>query len=168
MEVCPQCGVTAPPSPIEAHPYFGASTGCWALYGTVLEREYSDPQFFQNHRLTVDAYALQHPGGDDPRAIQSVNIHLIALCLFYEFHMPAARIPAVMSAIIKRMKTTQSQFEYLSPPPQLGSMTAADIAPLQNVEAHLSGVAEWAQQVWAAWSPHHGVARTHVRAQGLS
>jgi hypothetical protein len=59
------------------------SPGCWAAYGRVLEREYSDPVLFgAAHRLTVDAYALQHPG--DPRerrAVQSFWLHGASLWL---------------------------------------------------------------------------------------
>jgi len=36
------------------------------------------------HQLIVDAYAVQHPGGGDRRAVQSVGIHLMTLAMFIE------------------------------------------------------------------------------------
>ena len=44
------------------HPYYGCSPACWARYGEVLAREFQDPAYFGLHQLTVDAYAVQHPG----------------------------------------------------------------------------------------------------------
>ena len=62
MSACPQCGVDLPDEDGPTHRYLGASPACWAAYCQALEREYADPAFFKNHRMTVDAYALQHPG----------------------------------------------------------------------------------------------------------
>ncbi|MCP9491734.1 MAG: DUF5946 family protein [Solirubrobacteraceae bacterium MAG38_C4-C5] len=42
--------------------------------------QYSDPERMAFHQLIVDTYAVQHPDGDEPRAIQSVAIHLKTLC----------------------------------------------------------------------------------------
>lgn len=33
------------------HPYMESSPGCWAAFGDVLAREYSDPVYFEVHRL---------------------------------------------------------------------------------------------------------------------
>jgi hypothetical protein len=57
------------------------SPACWARYGELLSVQYSDPERMAFHQLIVDTYAVQHPDGDDPRAIQSVGIHLMTLCL---------------------------------------------------------------------------------------
>ena len=63
------------------HKYMLSSPGCWKAYGELLAREYGNPLLFGAvHRLTVDAYALQHPGNpSDRRATQSVWIHYVAL-----------------------------------------------------------------------------------------
>ena len=71
-----------------------SSPSCWAAYGEVLAREYNDPAFMAAHRLTVDAYAVQHPGRPSPQSIQSVALHLISLCLVLEqelYHRAAIR-----------------------------------------------------------------------------
>ena len=46
--------------------------------------QYSDAGRRAFHQLVVDAYAVQHPDGADPRAIRSVGIHLMTLCVFIE------------------------------------------------------------------------------------
>jgi len=53
-----------------AHAYMLSSPGCWAAYGELLAREYSDSAYRRLHRLSVDAYALQHPGIDTPQSPQ--------------------------------------------------------------------------------------------------
>ena len=72
---------TDDPVPVP-HLYIGAITECWNVFGEVLMKEYSNPEYFKVHRLTVDAYGAQHIGNqEDRRARQSANIHLIALYL---------------------------------------------------------------------------------------
>jgi hypothetical protein len=79
-ETCPGCGVVLPAVDGPIHRYMESSPACWAKYGEVLAREYSDPQLMEEcHRLTTDAFAVQHPGQPSPQSIQSVAIHLIAL-----------------------------------------------------------------------------------------
>lgn len=68
---CPDCLAAIPATGGPVHAYIPAPPGCWALYGEVLAREYSDRALWPTHRLTVDAYAAQHPSGDDPRQLQS-------------------------------------------------------------------------------------------------
>jgi Family of unknown function (DUF5946) len=53
------------------HAYVAASSECWGLFAEML------PQV--QERLFTDAYMTQHPDGDDPRQVQSVAVHLIAL-----------------------------------------------------------------------------------------
>ena len=43
VEICEDCGVVLPRREGPTHPYLGASSSCWALYGEILAREYSDP-----------------------------------------------------------------------------------------------------------------------------
>jgi len=81
-EQCPGCDVALPAADQPPHPYMTCSTGCWARYGELLAVQYSDPQRMTFHQLVVDAYAAQHPDGAEPRAVQSVAIHLMTLYLF--------------------------------------------------------------------------------------
>ena len=72
---CPGCGLALPARPdAPKHPYVGASAECWAVYGEVLAREYEDPAYFRVHQLTVDAYAVQHPGAPERRSISNPSL----------------------------------------------------------------------------------------------
>lgn len=81
---CPGCGALLPAEAGPTHAYMRSSPACWARFGEILAREFSDPAYFALHQLTVDAYAVQHPGGADRRAIQSVGLHLMTLCMVLE------------------------------------------------------------------------------------
>jgi hypothetical protein len=59
---CIGCHALFPDVDGPVHRYMESSPGCWASYGEVLVREYTEPSYFGVHRLTVDAYAVQHPG----------------------------------------------------------------------------------------------------------
>jgi hypothetical protein len=50
------------------HPYIGSASGCWLLYSEVLAREYGDLRYAPAHQLTVDVYAVQHPGVPERRS----------------------------------------------------------------------------------------------------
>ena len=41
-----------------------SSPECWAAFGALLAVQYSEPARMAYHQLLVDAYAVQHPGGD--------------------------------------------------------------------------------------------------------
>lgn len=89
---CFSCGALVPQTAGPTHRYMESSPGCWSVYGEVLVREYTDALYASLHRLTVDAYAVQHPGRPSPQSIQSVAVHLISLCLILDRGgAPAAR-----------------------------------------------------------------------------
>jgi hypothetical protein len=133
------------------HRYMESSPGCWAAFGEVLAREYSDMAYARAHRLTVDSYAVQHPGRPSPQSIQSVSLHLISLCLVLEHHVSIQRATEVLqeSAQYKR------SFVWLDPPPVRGEVTVADVNVAENAARHVELVWTWAKSVWAAWAPHH-------------
>lgn len=79
LEPCRGCGALVPCGDGPTHRYIGASPGCWAVFGEVLAREYSDRRYWPVYQLTVDAYAVQHPGEPSRQTIQSAAIHLISL-----------------------------------------------------------------------------------------
>ena len=85
---CPGCGLVLPDHDGPVHDYIGASAACWQLYGRVLARDYGEFGMPDEHKFIVDAYAVQHPGENVPRARQSVGLHLIRLCLMLERDAP--------------------------------------------------------------------------------
>jgi hypothetical protein len=153
---CVGCGGLFTDIEGQTHLYMESSAGCWAIYGEVLAREYSNPAYLEVHRLTVDAYAAQHPGQPSPQSVKSVGYHLVRLCLLLERGLEVERANNAMLAITK----TKSNFVWLAPPPSLGSVTVADVHRTKTIEEHKQAVSTWAISVWEAWSPHHSVIHT--------
>jgi hypothetical protein len=157
---CVGCGGTFPAIEGPTHEYMESSPGCWAAYGRVLTREYSDRRFFDVHRLTVDSYAVQHPGRPSRQAIQSVGVHLVRLCLFLEHGLAPEKANDAMLAAARR----KAEFHWLEPPDSLGPITVADFALGAGVEEHKARVVAWANQMWEVWSPHRETVREWAAA----
>lgn len=151
-EPCPGCHGLFPVSDGPVHRYLGASAGCWAAYGEVLAKEYSDPRYRSVHRLTVDAYSVQHPGRPSPQTVQSLCLHLIGLHLAFEKALPQERITRAMSRMAKR-----PDYLWLEPQPLAYAMTVLDVTAARDAAEHAQRVREWARAAWAAWSDHHAI-----------
>ena len=161
LVACPGCGALVPAGDGPVHAYYGAAAGCWALYGEVLAREYGDFRYARVHRLTVDAYAVQHPGTPEPRTIQSVAVHLVGLYLSLECAVPGGPAAAVLQAAADR----SASFHWLEPPPSLGAVTVRDVhAAGADPDGHQQAVRRWAESAWAAWSAHHAQVRAWAEA----
>lgn len=153
---CFSCGGAYADVDGPVHRYMRSSPGCWAAYGEVLAREYGDASFFEVHRLTVDTYAVQHPGSTDRQSIQSVGVHLIRLFLLLECGLPAE----LANDAMLEAAANKHAYTWLEPPPNLGDITVADVVMAEGVEEHKSLVRSWARCAWDAWSDYHGAIRT--------
>lgn len=152
LERCLGCGAEFPPCAGATHPYMLSSPGCWAAFGAVLAREYSDPGLFAVHRLSVDAYAVQHPGQPSSRpAVQSVGLHLARLKLQLERGLAPERANAVMVQLAEY----KSRFHWLEPPASLGAITVAQVEPALDPLEHQAAVRAWASAALEAWQAHH-------------
>jgi hypothetical protein len=159
---CWGCGalVEDRPGPAPAHKYLGASPGCWAIYGEILAKEYGEYRYPQpTHRLTVDAYAVQHPGNPERRSIQSVNGHLVGLYLVLERSMNAPDATGALGTILVHA----GKFTWLEPPVPNGRLTVLDVVGANALEEHARRVELWARDVWSVWAPHHAAVRELVR-----
>jgi hypothetical protein len=156
---CPGCGLIRPPAEGPTHAYIGASAGCWALFTEVSAREYGDPERWAVHPLTVDAYAVQHPGTPSRRAIQSVGVHLITLCLVLERDLPLEKASRIRAAAADRLA---SGMTWLEPPEPSAASTIADVAAAADAAGHRAAVRSWAQEVWVSWAPHHETVRKWI------
>lgn len=162
--VCCGCGGLFPEIEGPTHRYMESSPGCWASFGEVLAREYSDAAYFAVHRLTVDAYAVQHPGRPGPQSIKSVGVHLVRLYLLLECGLEMQRANDAMLKI-NRLK---DGFTWLTPPSTPGSITVADVQEAATVEQHTQMVKAWAASVWSAWAKHHQTIRQWAPLPGKS
>lgn len=149
-QLCPGCKVALPAQLGATHPYLGASPSCWAIYNEVLAREFSSPALMRVHRLTVDAYAVQHPGVAERRTIQSGWVHLAGLYLTVERGLSHDFARRVIGALTQEA----SQLAWLEPPDRPGTITAIDVARA-SASDHENMVRDWARTAWAAWRPHH-------------
>ena len=148
---CPGCGLVLPPSDGPTHAYLGSSPACWARYGELLVREYGEFGNPAIHRLSVDAYAVQHPGVPERRSIQSVAVHLMALSLVLERGWLPADVTKRMGGFVERARPA-----WLDPPEPNGTLTVEHPLAAANAASHEVRVREWAADVWPAWSRHHG------------
>lgn len=148
---CIGCGALVPNTPGPTHRYIESSPGCWAIYGEVLAREYSNPAYAALHRLTVDAYAVEHPGKPSPQSIQSVAIHLLRLCLILECGYTDEAAAKAMPILARN----KHLFRWMTPPPPLGDNTVLYVRTVKDPAAYTQAVWKWARSAWQAWSGHH-------------
>ena len=150
--LCPDCKAIVPKIDGPTHAYFGSNAGCWKIYGDILAKEYSDPIYMKVHRLTVDTYAAQHPGENEPRSAQSVNIHLVALYLILERKMSFEFATKVLGKLVEK---NNHKFNWLTPPETLGPITITDVVSAKTPQDHAQKVQLWAESVWQAWHSSH-------------
>lgn len=152
LEKCHSCGAETPPSTTDVtHAYLDASPGCWARFGEVLAREYSDPTYFSVHALTVDAYALQHPGQASSKTINSLNVHLASLYGYYHKNVELHELSNLKSQLTK----SKNQFQWLPRPVDLGIITVNEIWAANTARKHCERVIEWGEIVLECWRDHH-------------
>lgn len=146
---CPECGAEG----------VGGAEGCNALFQEVVGREFSRPELFQAHRLTVDAYSLQHPDRY-MKSPKSAVAHLIGMC----WTMEGADGPHVARAMSRFLDGVR-HFERPDPPPPLsrGNRNITYVRSAPDSRAHIDRVKEWARGTWEAWGVHHEKARAWVK-----
>lgn len=149
---CPGCGLRMPRDGGTVYDgCYHCSPECWSVYTEVLGTEFGNaPLFGRVHQLTVDAYAVQHAGGEHPD--KSVGIHLTGLHLVLEEGLPPIRIPPLHQRLAERVR----KWPHLSPPAGEATITVLDVALAGAPDEHAGRVRTWAREVWAAWSEHHG------------
>lgn len=156
-EACPGCGAVFDAEEGPTHRYMTSSPACWRRFGKVLAAEYSSDDLTPTHRLSVDTYAVQHPGDGSRQAIQSVGLHLARLMVQLDAPMPPRETNDVMLRLGPR-KATLQQLER----PERFSMTIADVAPHAGSDTHAETVQAWAQSAWNDWRQHHDYIRNWV------
>lgn len=148
---CSGCKAILPATDGPTHDYMEASPACYALFNKLLACEYSDTALLPYHRLTVDTYAVQHPGDySQRRQIQSVGLHLARLCL----QLSHPTLPKETNDIMLNLGPHKASLIAL-PPPASFSMTVKDVADHAGQIAHSTKVKEWAAATWQDWAEHH-------------
>jgi len=145
---CPGCGLVGGSIEGPTHRYMLSSPRCWALHGELLA---TGP----TTQLAVDAYAAQHPGNPERRAIQSVGLHLVSLCAAFERDWRQEHA----IGLIRRAAESGVRWQWLDPNPPVGSITVADVVAEDEWPARQAAVRIWAEDVWATYSEHHSLIR---------
>lgn len=145
---CPGCGLTGGPPEGPTHPYMLSSPRCWSMYGELLATGPSG-------QLAVDAYAIQHPGIPERRAIQSVGAHLVRLCAFFEHDSPAGSAVE----LLRRAVDQDPGWRWLEPTPPVGTITVADVMAADSQRGRAETVEQWAVDTWNAYRDHHDEVR---------
>lgn len=145
IELCIGCGAMFERLEGPTHAYMLSTPACWSAYGQVLLREYEDPALFAtSHRLTVDAYALQHPGAPgDRRAEQSMWLHFTSLQLIIRHQRPHS------AGALAMKKLAGITFPPL-PRPDALTVTVKDVIDAEP-GLHHERVLAWAIDAHSAW-----------------
>jgi hypothetical protein len=149
-----------PDGPGPTHAYIGASPGCWEAWGEFQARSFAAPAIAAVQPLAVDVYAVQHPGLAERRAIQSVWVHLVSLCLIVE----RGRSPAEGIRAKQQLLAGARAFTRLEPPPAPYPVTVLDIVAIADPAAVADAVRHWAAVTWDAWVRHHAAVRARADA----
>lgn len=160
IAVCPGCGSRLPAVEGPVHVYMTSSPACWAAYGVVLAREYQVPALLPIHRLTVDAWAVQHPGNGSRRAIQSVGLHLARLMVALEAGLDGMAANEAMLDFATRKATLPAL-----PARPAYRVTVADVVAAVTPDAHREAVVRWARATWDDWCDQHQFIRAWARGQ---
>lgn len=140
-----------------------SSPACWAAFGEVLAREYSNPDLMDIHRLTVDTWAVQHPGDGSRRAIQSVGMHLCRIRLQLEQGYRGLQANDAM----QRLGLFKAELPEL-PPRARYQMTVADMRDAVEPDEHKAQVLRWARATWDDWADQHGFVDAYLARVGLN
>jgi len=149
MFTCPLCSATL----------VGDIDGCRALFDALASKEFSDPNYFRMHRLSVDAYCLQHPE-QYMVSSKSAAAHLAAMCWSMErglsLHMPKP---------LKLWVDGPREYIRVLPPPfrERGNITISDAFKATSPEDYEVIVWDWAKSAWNAWSNYWDLARSWVQ-----
>src|SRR5438067_2147473 len=120
MRSCPGCALEMPLSERIYDRKFHASAECWSVFEEVLAAEFQNPVLFgQVHQLTVDAYAVQHAGGQHPD--KSVCVHLVGLHLMLERSVRPVEVPPRLQRLASR-----TSWPHLDPPEERAALTVFD------------------------------------------
>lgn len=143
-DICEDCGAVV----VEG------KAGCLKLFEEILAREFSDYRYGKIHRLTVDAYSLQHPERY-MRSGKSFVAHLTGMYAALE-----AEDALAINQMVQKWLSTNLKIEKPARlPEQKGNLTITSIHSAVDAEEHGKRVQEWAQDVWSAWSEHHALAK---------
>lgn len=134
----------------------GGKAGCLKLFEEVIAREFGDYRYGRVHRLTVDAYSLQHPDVY-MRSGKSFAAHLTGMCAALESR--DAQEAQDVNRTVQKWLSTNPKIGKPDIPERRGRLTVAHVHAAADADEHVGRVREWARDVWDAWAEHRELAR---------
>src|ERR1044071_3402608 len=132
--------------------------GCLRIFEEIIAREFSDYRYGRVHRLTVDAYSLQHPD-KYMRSGKSFAAHLTGACAALEHEDALA-----LNQTVQKWLSTNPQVEKPAHlPERRGDLNITYVHSAPDADEHVKRVREWAREVWGAWAEHHALARQLIK-----
>ena len=148
---CIGCGRFVPDIEGPTHRYLESSPGCWAAYTALPYGGMAGPAVPPHSAMTVDAYAVQHPGRPGPSSTPSVWIDLAAMHLVLERGWPVDRLIEIRRTVAD----ANDGWPWLTPPASMGGVGAIDVAATAAGDV-AAVVRAWVEGAYGAWSGHHG------------
>jgi Family of unknown function (DUF5946) len=141
------------------HKYVPGAPGCWQLFGQIQSDEALRFGHPPAHRVVVDAYMAQHPGGGhDRRDRQSVFVHIAGLYAVLERHMD----PAQATNLLRRVLQHHNAFSVLARDHGPGGLTVVHLVGARDLADYENRALAWGRAVWQAWARHHELIRNAV------
>jgi hypothetical protein len=113
------------------------------------------PAQLPHSAMTVDAYAVQHPGRPGSSSTPSVWIHLAAMHLVLERGWSADRLISIRRVVADG----NDGWPWLTPPAWMGGIGAIDVTSATATDV-AKVVRNWVEAAYAAWADHHAAIRT--------
>ncbi len=155
---CPGCGLSLPASTQSTRKRVNASAACWQLYGEAPAFEFSHlADLGRNHQLLVDTYGAQHAGPDVPAIGPAFG--LIGLWMALEEQASGLTVRAAHQYLAQHFQ----DWPRFQRPVRTARRSVFDLALTKTPEEFEQILREWAQTVWAEWTPVHAQIATLVR-----
>lgn len=134
----------------------GGTAGCRKLFEELCGREWDSPISYRVHRMTVDAYCLQHPD-EYCASAKSFAAHLTGLCCAIEHKSH----PNVLRGLQHWLSGTP---DILKPslPVHHGSLIVMEVYREKDPVPQMLAVNRWAQSTWEAYAELHPIARDWI------
>lgn len=152
LETCVGCGAVLPSLAGGAtHRYMTSSAACWAAFN-----ELSMLENGAFAALSVDAFAVHHPGTPSAQTINSVAIHLMVLHGVLEQRLAPSQAlwlrqhPGRPSQVAKH-----DRFHWLTPPDLTHGITVSDVIAAATPLERGARLEQWVRAVYALWSAAH-------------
>ena len=131
---------------------------CERIFHSILLKDFSDFSCAKVHRLTVDAYSLQHP---DVYMISSKSFaaHLTGICCAMEY----GNDPELFR-LLQKWLNRKKQIPRPENLENFGNLTIAHVSQAKSGPEHVDLVWEWARDVWEAYRPYRGLAMKWIES----